>query len=50
MSNELIGTVLGSSILVALTYDKQNSTIKWGGIVVAVAALVACISINYSGG
>ncbi len=48
--NAIIETSLLSSILVAITYDKQNAIIKWGGVVVAAAAIVACISINCAGG
>jgi len=35
--------------MVAVTYGKQNSTIKWGGIIIAVAEIASCISLKRAG-
>ena len=42
MSNLNIGTeILLAAILVSSTYDKDQPVIKWGGLVVAVVAVVS---------
>ena len=39
MSNEKLVEILLAAILVSNTYDKDQPTIKWGGIVIAVAGV-----------
>ncbi len=43
MINENIAEILLAAILVSTTYDKDQPVIKWGGLVVAVGAVVSAL-------
>ena len=43
MINENLVEILLAAILVSSTYDKDQAVIKWGGIVIAVAAVASAI-------
>mgnify|MGYP001429070394 CR=1 FL=1 len=43
MINENIVEILVAAILVSNTYDKDQPVIKWGGLVVAVGAVVSAL-------
>ena len=43
MINENIAEILLAAILVSSTYDKDQPVIKWGGLVVAVGAVVSAL-------
>ena len=43
MINENLVEILLAAILVSNTYDKDQSVIKWGGIVIAVAGVASAL-------
>ncbi len=43
MNNENLTDILLAAILVSSTYDKDQPVIKWGGLVVAVGAVVSVL-------
>ena len=43
MINEQLSEILLAAILVSSTYDKDQPVIKWGGLVVAVGAVVSAL-------
>ena len=43
MINDNLVEILLAAILVASTYDKDQAAIKWGGIVIAVAAVASAL-------
>ncbi|WP_269623410.1 hypothetical protein [Prochlorococcus marinus] len=43
MINSNITEILLAAILLASTYDKDQPVIKWGGLVVAVGAVVSAL-------
>ena len=43
MINANLSEILLAAILVASTYDKDQAVIKWGGIVIAVAAVASAL-------
>ena len=43
MLNENLIEILLAAILVSSTYDKNQPVIKWGGIVIAVGAVVSAL-------
>ncbi len=44
MINDNLAEILLAAILVSSTYDKESPAIKWGGIVIAVAAVASALS------
>ncbi len=43
MVNDQLTEILLAAILVSATYDKDQPVIKWGGLVVAVGAVVSAL-------
>tara|TARA_B100000700_G_scaffold237385_1_gene263556 strand:- start:336 stop:473 length:138 start_codon:yes stop_codon:yes gene_type:complete len=43
MINANLTEILLAAILVSNTYDKDQAAIKWGGIVIAVAAVLSAL-------
>ena len=43
MINDQLTEILLAAILVSSTYDKDQPVIKWGGLVVAVGAVVSAV-------
>ena len=43
MINDNLSEILLAAILVSSTYDKDQPVIKWGGLIVAVGAVVSAV-------
>ena len=43
MINDSLTEILLAAILVSSTYDKSQPVIKWGGLIVAVGAVVSAL-------
>ncbi len=43
MINDSLVEILLAAILVSSSYDKEQPVIKWGGIVIAVAAVASAL-------